>query len=70
MEMIAAFCSDLILSQNKEHIQTALKVGICGAEKTKHLGNGINLSRFNPTQVSNAVVLENERIIVYILIHQ
>ena len=29
MEKIAAFCSDLILSQNAEDLETAVRVGIC-----------------------------------------
>lgn len=53
MEKIAARCSDVILSQNMEDLQTALKEGICTQEQIKHLGNGIDLRQFNPAQVSN-----------------
>lgn len=45
-EKIAASCSDVILSQSAEDIQTAIREGICPAEKIKHLGNGIDLARF------------------------
>lgn len=47
MEKIAARCSDIIFSQNSEDIQTALREGICTADKIKFLGNGIDLQRFD-----------------------
>ena len=50
-EKIAARCSDLILSQNHEDVETASSVGICSPEKIKHLGNGIDLSIFNRDQI-------------------
>ena len=49
MEKIAAWCSHLILSQNAEDIQTALKGGICTEGKIKLLGNGIDLTEFDPS---------------------
>ena len=52
LEKIAARCSDVILSQNREDIETASSVGICPPEKIKHLGNGIDLSIFNRDQVN------------------
>lgn len=51
MEKIAARCSDVILSQNSEDIQTALAEGICRPEQIKPLGNGIDLSRFDPARL-------------------
>lgn len=48
LEKIAARCSDVILSQNHEDIQTAIREGICPPEKIKYLGNGIDLSAFDP----------------------
>jgi lipopolysaccharide/colanic/teichoic acid biosynthesis glycosyltransferase/glycosyltransferase involved in cell wall biosynthesis len=48
LEKIAARCSDLILSQNSEDLETALRQGICRIEKVKLLGNGIDLTQFNP----------------------
>src|SRR5690606_21115824 len=47
MEKIAARHSDVILSQNREDIQTALREGICRPEQIKWLGNGIDLRRFD-----------------------
>ncbi len=48
LEKIAAACSDRILSQNQEDIATARHESICGAQKIEHLGNGIDLSVFDP----------------------
>jgi glycosyltransferase involved in cell wall biosynthesis len=52
IEKIAARCSDLILSQNEEDIQTAIRESICGPEKIMHLGNGIDLRAFDPAHVT------------------
>ena len=55
METIAARCSDVILSQNREDMRTAVLEGICPASLIQFLGNGIDVCRFdrahlNPTQ--------------------
>ncbi len=47
METVAARCADVILSQNQEDIQTAIREGICPPHKIKFLGNGIDLRRFH-----------------------
>jgi glycosyltransferase involved in cell wall biosynthesis len=60
MERIAARCSDVLLSQNSEDIQTAIEEGICRPEKIKHLGNGINLALFDRTQISH-LALQQKR---------
>jgi glycosyltransferase involved in cell wall biosynthesis len=52
MEKIAARSSDVILSQNREDIQIAIKEGICRPEKIKYLGNGIDLTRFDRDRIS------------------
>jgi glycosyltransferase involved in cell wall biosynthesis len=52
MEKVAAFCSDVILSQNSEDIQSAVREGICPLEKIKYLGNGIDVQRFDPATLS------------------
>jgi len=52
LEKIAARCSDVILSQNREDIETAISERICPPNKIKHLGNGIDLQRFNPETLS------------------
>ncbi|MHC4693942.1 MAG: glycosyltransferase family 4 protein [Planctomycetota bacterium] len=48
MEWIAARCSTIILCQNPEDIETAVKLGICKRNKIKLLGNGVDLSIFDP----------------------
>ncbi len=48
MEWIAGKCSTVILSQNPEDVETAIKYGICPGEKIKCLGNGIDLTKFDP----------------------
>lgn len=50
MERIAAKFSTLILSQNPEDIETAVKLGICKGEKIKLLGNGVDLAKFEPAR--------------------
>lgn len=52
LEKIAARCSDVILSQNREDIETAIREGICPPEKIKHLGNGIDIQRFDLANLS------------------
>ena len=51
MEKVAARCSDAILSQNREDIETALSERIATRDQLVWLGNGIDLTRFNPNQV-------------------
>lgn len=52
MERIAARCSDVILSQNKEDIATAVSEGIAGPALLKWLGNGIDIVRFDRSRLS------------------
>ncbi|GIV76568.1 MAG: glycosyl transferase [Litorilinea sp.] len=56
MERIAARCSDVILSQNDEDMDTAVALGICPPHKIKYLGNGIDLNRFNPDRLDPATL--------------
>lgn len=51
MEKIAARCSDIILSQNSEDIQTAIREGICSPDKIRYLGNGIDIRRFQRDEI-------------------
>ena len=57
MEKIAARCSDIILSQNLEDIDIAIREGICPPHKIKHLGNGIDLSEFTPDRFHPSEVM-------------
>ena len=52
-EKIAARCSDVILSQNSEDIQTAVHERICSREKIRHLGNGIDVQRFDRSRLDS-----------------
>lgn len=59
LEKIAAICSDLIFSVNREDIETALCENICRYSKIKLLGRGgigIDFMRFNPEQFSPDVL--------------
>ncbi len=47
IEKIAALCSDLIFSQNKEDIETIIKEKISIPQKIRYLGNGIDIEKFN-----------------------
>lgn len=50
MEWIAAKCSTIIFSQNPEDIETAVRLGICKRGKIRLLGNGVDLSKFEPSR--------------------
>ncbi len=60
-EKIAAKCSDVILSQNGEDIQTAIREGICRPEKIKLLGNGIDIRRFDPGALDQALIAQKRQ---------
>jgi glycosyltransferase involved in cell wall biosynthesis len=48
MEWIAGKCSTMILSQNPEDVETAIKLKICKPDRIKFLGNGVDLNKFDP----------------------
>ena len=52
IERIAARCSDIVLSQNPEDVDTAVHERICPPERIVVLGNGIDLRRFDPARCS------------------
>lgn len=52
MERIAASCSDVILSQNREDIATAIEERVARRDLLKWLGNGIDISRFDRRRIS------------------
>ena len=60
IEKIAAFCSNLIFSVNKEDIETAIKEKICEPNLIKYLGDGVDLSHFNPKRFSQEFI-ENKK---------
>ncbi len=53
-EKMAACCSDVILSQNSEDIQTAVREKICPSEHIKRLGNGIDVRRFDRRRLDSS----------------
>jgi glycosyltransferase involved in cell wall biosynthesis len=57
MEKIAARCSTHIFSQNAEDLATAGREGIARPPQVELLGNGIDLTRFDP----RAITAEDER---------
>jgi len=61
VEKITANFSDLIFSVNKEDIETAIKEKICNSDLIKYLGDGINLSRFNPDRFSQEFIENKKR---------
>jgi glycosyltransferase involved in cell wall biosynthesis len=52
LEKLAATCSDRILSQNTEDIELAVREHVCQREKIKFLGNGVDLTQFDPDAIS------------------
>ncbi|MCC7108044.1 MAG: glycosyltransferase family 4 protein [Deltaproteobacteria bacterium] len=53
MEQIAASCSDAILSQNPEDLDTAVREHICRRADIEYLGNGIDLDRFDARRLNS-----------------
>lgn len=61
LEKIAAHCSDLILSVNKEDVDTAVREGICDLTKIQLIGPGgigLDLTRFDPKCVSHLTIAQ------------
>jgi glycosyltransferase involved in cell wall biosynthesis len=52
LERWCARLSDLLLSQNREDIGTAVESGICPPGRIQHLGNGIDVRRFDRAALS------------------
>jgi glycosyltransferase involved in cell wall biosynthesis len=61
IEKIAALCSNLIFSVNKEDIETAIEEKICNPNLIKYLGDGIDLSRFNPERFSQEFIRDKKK---------
>jgi glycosyltransferase involved in cell wall biosynthesis len=51
MARIAAGCADVVLSQSQDHLQMAVREGICPPEKIEFLGNGIDVARFDRSRL-------------------
>jgi lipopolysaccharide/colanic/teichoic acid biosynthesis glycosyltransferase len=51
LERVLARLSHALLSQNREDIETAVREGICASDKIAHIGNGIDVRRFDRAAV-------------------
>jgi glycosyltransferase involved in cell wall biosynthesis len=60
-EKIAAKCSNLIFSQNKEDIKTLIKEKIAEPDKIKYLGNGVDVDKFSPAKFSEEFIANKKR---------
>ncbi len=56
LERFIARLSTFLLSQNREDIETAVDEGICLRRKIRHIGNGIDVNRFDRAKVDSARV--------------
>ena len=56
LERAIANLSSLLLSQNREDVEMAIRARICPAAKIEHLGNGIDVRRFDPAALDPARV--------------
>ncbi|MSU54320.1 MAG: glycosyltransferase family 1 protein [Candidatus Staskawiczbacteria bacterium] len=61
MRRVAARCSDVIFSQNKEDIDTMIGQKISPARKMRYLGNGIDIKKFNPENFSGEIINKKRR---------
>ncbi len=61
VERVAAICSDLIFSVNKEDIDTLIKNKIAPSEKIKYLGNGINTKKFTLNRFTKEFVAKKKK---------
>lgn len=52
LERLCARFSDVLLSQNREDMVTAVDTGICRPDQIQHLGNGIDVRRFDRADVA------------------
>lgn len=52
LERFCAGFADVLLSQNREDVATAVATGICPPQKISHLGNGIDVRRFDRAAVA------------------
>ncbi|AGA28135.1 glycosyltransferase family 4 protein [Singulisphaera acidiphila] len=50
-ERIGSQCGDMMLCQSREDVETARRLRLAAPSRIKYLGNGINLSAFDPDRV-------------------
>ncbi len=61
LEKIAARQSDIIFSVSKKIIEDSVKIGICKRDSIKYLGDGVDLSRFDPARFSEEFVAKKKK---------
>jgi glycosyltransferase involved in cell wall biosynthesis len=61
LERFAARFCDLLLSQNQEDIEFAIRERICSPDKIRFLGNGIDITRFRPDAINPDVAIAKRR---------
>jgi glycosyltransferase involved in cell wall biosynthesis len=61
MARIAAGCSGLVLSQSRSNLEMAVREGICSPDKIVWLGNGVDVSWFDPGKVDDDAVARRRR---------
>jgi glycosyltransferase involved in cell wall biosynthesis len=61
LEKLAARCSQLVLSQSREDVETAIKEGIAPRDRVELLGNGIDLTRFDRATLSDELLRATRR---------
>jgi len=72
---IGGRCANLTLSQNREDISTAIRLGVCKPSRIRFLGNGVDLDRFNPDRFDDAfrhrkrteLNIDNDKLIIGML---
>ena len=55
LERITAVFADLELFQSQEKLELAVDVGVCRRDRTRHIGNGISVTLFDPGRVGPEV---------------
>ncbi len=61
IEKIAALCSSLIFSQNKEDIETLIKEKVSDPKKIKYLGNGVDIGKFDCKRFSEEFISKKRK---------
>ncbi len=54
IETGAAWFTDLILTQSREDLETAIGTKLCGEEKVGYLGNGVDVAKFRRSNLTNS----------------